>query len=78
MGVQNIFCEILVIAVARELVSCVQPRNELGAQMLLVLILDVCFVEIDDVPKDCCTLEAVPLREFVGLLRHTIEVNLCE
>ena len=51
MGVDNIIVEILVIVVGRELVSCVKPRYELDAHILLTFILEVCLVEIDDVPK---------------------------
>ena len=78
MGVDNIIVEILVILVGRELVTCVQPQNEMDAQILLALMLQVCLVEIDDIPKYCCHLEVVPLRAIFGLLRHTLDVDHCE
>jgi hypothetical protein len=45
----------------------------------MVLTLEVRLIDVDDVTKDCCQLEAVPLREFYWLLRNTTSrVNQCE
>jgi hypothetical protein len=45
----------------------------------MVLTSEVCLIDVDDATKDCCQLEAVPLREFFWLLRNTTSgVNQCE
>jgi hypothetical protein len=45
----------------------------------MVLTLEVRLIDVDDVTKDCCQLEAVPLRKFYWLLRNTTSrVNQCE